>query len=190
MASSAQVAPEIPDEEIVRTFQETGRNECFAELFVRHRRRVFLACRGFFADSGGAEDATQETFLRAFRNIHRFHGGNFAGWLLQIARNVCIDAWRKRRPEAGTEDVELSERPTVRVEYSSAAMLLVVEQVWREMKTLSPEQRQCLELKIEGYSYEETATRTGLPIEAVKSHLQNGRRMLWLKTQGILSGLK
>jgi DNA-directed RNA polymerase specialized sigma24 family protein len=40
-------------------------------------------------------------------------------------------------------------------------------------------------MKIQGYSYEETAAGTGLSIEAVKSHLQNGRRRLWLKIKGI-----
>jgi DNA-directed RNA polymerase specialized sigma24 family protein len=40
-------------------------------------------------------------------------------------------------------------------------------------------------MKIQGYSYEETAALTGLSTEAVKSHLQNGRRMLWLKMKGI-----
>jgi DNA-directed RNA polymerase specialized sigma24 family protein len=43
------------------------------------------------------------------------------------------------------------------------------------------------ELKIEGYSYEETATHIGLPLEAVKSHLQNGRPMLWMKMERTLS---
>jgi RNA polymerase sigma-70 factor (ECF subfamily) len=58
------------------------------------------------------------------------------------------------------------------------------------MSSLSPEQQRCLEMKIEGYSYEETAARTGLSIEAVKSHLQNGRRMLWLKMEGAIARLK
>jgi DNA-directed RNA polymerase specialized sigma24 family protein len=46
---------------------------------------------------------------------------------------------------------------------------------------LPAEQRRCLELKIDGYSYEESASLTGLTVGAVKSHLQNGRRMLWLR---------
>jgi hypothetical protein len=41
----------IPDEEMVRAFQETGSNDCFAELFAGYRKVVFSACRGFFADS-------------------------------------------------------------------------------------------------------------------------------------------
>jgi DNA-directed RNA polymerase specialized sigma24 family protein len=63
---------------------------------------------------------------------------------------------------------------------------LSAQQVWREIKSLPPRQRECLEMKIEGYSYEEIAARTGRAVEAVKSHLQNGRRMLWLKMEGAM----
>jgi RNA polymerase sigma-70 factor (ECF subfamily) len=190
MSSSAQIAAPIPDEEIVRHFQETGSSDCFAELFMRHRRRVFLACRRFFSDIAAAEDATQDTFLRIYQNMHGFQGGNFAGWLMRIARNVCIDAWRKRHAEGETDELALTENCEARGSDSSIELRLAVEEVWREMKTLSPEQQECLKLKIQGYSYEETAARTGLSIEAVKSHLQNGRRLLWLKTEGTFLRLR
>jgi len=190
MSSSAQMVPVIPDEEIVRTFQETGSNDCFAELFARYRKKVFSACRGFFADSAAAEDATQETFLRVYQRIHSFRGGNFAGWLLRIAKNVCIDQWRKGRVEAGIEDTHLTEVPGARALDSSSELRLTIEKLWKEMRSLPPEQRRCLEMKIEGYSYEETAARTGLSLDAVKSHLQNGRRMLWLKMEGAIARLR
>ena len=61
-----------------------------------------------------------------------------------------------------------------------------MERLWREIRVLPTEQRQCLELKVEGFSYEETAARTGLTVNAVKSHLQNGRRMLWRRMKGAL----
>jgi RNA polymerase sigma-70 factor (ECF subfamily) len=190
MSSSAQTAPVISDEEIVRKFQETGSNDWFAELFVRHRKRVFSACRGFFAESAAAEDATQETFLRVYQRIQSFQGGNFAGWLLRIAKNVCIDQWRKGRVEAGIEDTHLTEVPGARALDSSSELRLTIEKLWKEMRSLPPEQRRCLEMKIEGYSYEETAARTGLSLDAVKSHLQNGRRMLWLKMEGAIARLR
>jgi RNA polymerase sigma-70 factor (ECF subfamily) len=185
MPSSAQVAPVIPDEELVRRFQETRSSDCFAELFARHRRRVFMACRGFFAESAAAKDATQETFLRIYQKMHSFQGGNFSGWLMRIAKNVCIDQWRKRRPEAGIDGALLPEGSAVGAPDRTPDLHLVVEEVWKEMTSLPPDQRRCLEMKIQGYSYEETAARMGLSIEAVKSHLQNGRRRLWLKTKGI-----
>jgi RNA polymerase sigma-70 factor (ECF subfamily) len=176
----------LPDEEVVRTFQETGGDDCFAELFARHRQRVYAACRRFFADSAMAEGAAQEAFLRAYRNIQSFQGGNFLGWLMKITRNACIDLWRKIPAEAAKEDDLVTDLPVPGALEASPEMRLAVEQIWREMDSLTPEQRRCLEMKIEGYSYEETASRTGLSIEAVKSHLQNGRRMLWQKMEGVL----
>jgi RNA polymerase sigma-70 factor (ECF subfamily) len=190
MSSSAQVTPVIPDEEIVRTFQETRSEDCFAELFARHRKRVFSACRGFFADSAAAEDATQDTFLRVYQRVHSFQGGNFVGWLMRIAKNACIDQWRKGRAEVRIEGTHLTEAPAAGTLDSSSEWGLTLEELWKEMSSLPLEQRRCLEMKIQGYSYEETAARTGLSLEAVKSHLQNGRRMLWLKMEGAIARLR
>jgi RNA polymerase sigma-70 factor (ECF subfamily) len=190
MSVGAQKKPEFPDEELVRRFQSSGDTECFAELFVRHRKRIYLACRGFFSDGSAAEDATQVTFLRAYQKIGHFREGNFCGWLMRIARNVCIDQWRKQRPEIAAEEIELEALPDAETLDRTADLHRAVQKLRHEMETLSPDQRRCLELKIEGYSYDETALRTGLSVEAVKSHLQNGRRALWLKMEGTLSRVK
>jgi RNA polymerase sigma-70 factor (ECF subfamily) len=178
------------DDEYVRRFQETGDNECFAELFVRHRKKVFFACRGFFGDPQRAEDATQETFLRAYRRIRSFEGGDFAAWLVRIARNVCIDEWRRNRVEAISDDPLLTERAGSAELEPSFELHERAETVLREMRSLCPEQRRCLELKIEGCSYQETSARTGFSIDAVKSHLQNGRRMLWKRMEHALAESK
>jgi RNA polymerase sigma factor (sigma-70 family) len=111
MSLAARTLNSIPDEELVRLFQSSGEPDCFGELFARYRRRVYYACRGFFYEGSAAEDATQETFLRAFENLHTFVGGNFGGWLMRIAKNVCIDQWRKQKPEPGPADVELDKLP-------------------------------------------------------------------------------
>jgi len=188
MASRAQTLPTPSDEELARRFAETGDETCFKELFERHGKKVFFACRRFFSDSDAAEDATQETFLRVYQRIRQFQEGNFLKWLMRIARNICIDEWRKRRPEAQNAAAEISEVPEM-ARCASSEIHLAVGRLREEMKKLSFEQRRCIEMKIEGYSYEETAARTGLSVEAVKSHLQNGRRMLWLKMGEELSQL-
>jgi RNA polymerase sigma-70 factor (ECF subfamily) len=187
MASRAQTTPLLSDEEVVRRFRETGDNAWFAELFARYRKKVYYACRAFYSDSAAAEDATQETFLRAYEKLGQFGGGDLGGWLMRIAKNICIDQWRKRRPEAVIDEADAGEDGAVDIAVAPTHDLrLSAERVWKEMQALSPEQRRCLEMKIEGYSYEETAQRTGMTVEAVKSHLQNGRRMLWLRMEGTL----
>jgi DNA-directed RNA polymerase specialized sigma24 family protein len=105
---------------------------------------------------------------------------------MRIARNVCIDEWRKRRLQAGLVDAELSDLPIPSGLDMSLDSRRLVDSIGREMRSLVPAQRLCLELKIQGYSYEETAAQTGLSIDAVKSHLQNGRRMLWRRIEGAL----
>ena len=177
----------IPDEELAQRAGQAGDTECFAELFARYRMKVFCACRGFFSDSQAAEDATQETFLRAYRNIRGFHQGYFSAWLVCIAKNVCIDEWRRRRRETGMGELDLAEWPSSSRLDSSCEARLMAERVRQEMRLLPSEQRQCLEMKIEGFSYGETAERTGFTISAVKSHIQNGRRMLWRKMEGALA---
>ena len=182
----------VSDAQLVRRFQETGDSDSFAEIFRRYRGQIYAACRAFLGERGAAEDATQETFVRAYRNIAQFREGNLPGWLTRIARNVCIDEWRKQRPEVGIEDVSVAapSRTGPPGVDSLADLRFAARRVREEMVGLPEEQRRCLEMKIEGYSYEETAARTGLPVAAVKSHLQNGRRTLWLRTRSILDHLE
>lgn len=186
---SSQACTALTDEELARRLQATGDPEYFAQIFARHRRLVFLACRRFFGCNGLAEDASQETFLRAYQAMSKFQEGNLCGWLMRIAKNVCIDIWRKQRPESQASELGSINPPEPVSLHYRTEVNRALQRVREEMKSLTPEQRLCLELKMDGYSYEETAQRTGLPIGAVKSHLQNGRRMLWLRVQGILSQL-
>jgi RNA polymerase sigma-70 factor (ECF subfamily) len=181
-----QTAELLSDEEIVRRFQTTGDNAWFAELFNRHRRYVYLACCRFFSDGGTAEDVTQDAFTRAYRNIHRFVDGDVRAWLVRIARNACIDYYRKLRPERPLDDIASAEPLAPGSTDQRLDLRMAVQRLRQEMTTLPVEQRRCLEMKIEGYSYEDTASHLGLTIAAVKSHLQNGRRMLWLRMKGSL----
>jgi RNA polymerase sigma-70 factor (ECF subfamily) len=190
MSLGARTPSDLPDEEVVRLFQSSGDPHWFGELYGRYRRRVYCSCRGFFRDGAAAEDATQDTFIRAFQNIRSFEGGNFGGWLMRIAKNVCIDHWRKRRPEADADDPEVANISKGEEIERTLDLATALEKLYGEIAVLPAEQQACIRLKIEGYSYEETAAHTGLPVEAVKSHLQNGRRMLWSKMEATLSHLR
>ena len=73
----------------------------FADLYQTHYRRVFGLCRQLLGQAERAEDAAQEAFVRAYRELSTYDSGRpFAGWILRIASNVCIDALRRRRKES------------------------------------------------------------------------------------------
>src|SRR4051794_26481362 len=72
----------------------------FNWLVLRYQTRGYNLCYRMLSDPDEAADATQETFLSAYRAIGRFKGGQFRAWVLRIASNACLDMLRsrKRRP--------------------------------------------------------------------------------------------
>jgi RNA polymerase sigma-70 factor, ECF subfamily len=178
---------ERPEEELLRRFAESGDSKYFSELYRRHSRKVFLSCYAFFRDAAAAEDCAQETFLRVFEQADRFQDGDFVGWLMRVARNICIDHWRKKRPTTSLDGEEQEMQIAAWEPGTGGGMHLALMQLRIELKALPSHQQECLAMKIEGYSYEETAAATGLAVEAVRSHLQNARRTLRLRMQGTLA---
>jgi RNA polymerase sigma-70 factor (ECF subfamily) len=80
-------------------------HSAFAALAERHRRELHVHCYRMLASFDEAEDAVQETFLKAWRGRSGFDGGSqFRAWLYRIATNVCLDMLRRssRRTSANS----------------------------------------------------------------------------------------
>src|SRR5438309_6925931 len=69
----------------------------FNWLVLHYQTRVYNLCLRMLSDPDAAADATQDTFLSAYRAIDRFRAGNFRAWLLRIASNTCLDVLRSRK---------------------------------------------------------------------------------------------
>lgn len=83
------------DEQIVRQVQK-GNKEAFRELVVRHQNAVFRTAYQMLGDHDYAQDASQETFFRAYKGIHTFRcESKFSTWLVSIAKKVCFEMLRK-----------------------------------------------------------------------------------------------
>jgi RNA polymerase sigma factor (sigma-70 family) len=187
MSVAAKMQQEQPDEELMRQFRLCDDGEYLCILFDRYKKRIYLSCKMFLQDAGAAEDATQETFLRIIQNPERFSEGRFSAWAMRIARNVCIDMWRRNRHR-----IEVGEQYLVTVGNNeslehTAEMMTIGKKLREEIARLPEYQRRCIEMKIEGCSYEEMAVITGLSVMAIKSHLQNGRRTLWIHMEKVLA---
>jgi RNA polymerase sigma-70 factor (ECF subfamily) len=77
---------------------KAGDRAAFGQLIRLHQRRVYACAIHMLADRGEAEDAVQETFMRAFRAIDRFDGrAELSTWLYRICINVSLNTLRRRK---------------------------------------------------------------------------------------------
>src|SRR5438105_5714951 len=158
----------------------------FNWLVLRYQTRVYNLCYRMLGDPDSAADATQETFLSAYKAIGRFKGEQFRSWLLRIATNACLDMLRSRKRRQaqsldnwqGEEGDEVSEPlqiadldPSANPE-SQALRTELIQTIQQGLDTLPDDQRIALVLvDVQGMSYEETANITGANLGTVKSRI-------------------
>jgi RNA polymerase sigma-70 factor (ECF subfamily) len=168
-----------------------GDEPAFAALAERHRRELHVHCYRLLASFDEAEDAVQETFLKAWRGRESFAGGSqFRAWLYRIATNVCLDMLRQSsRWTAGKSPAEVpwiqpypdvlldqaapaEEQPeaaAIRRETISLAFLTALQ-------ALPPRQRAALVARdVLGWPASETASVLGTSVAAANSALQRAR---------------
>lgn len=88
------VDPERIDE-LVRAARD-GDRDAFMTIVAAYQKRVFMLAYSILRDREDALDVVQETFLRFYRKAGLYRPGfSFQGWLLRIAKNICVDHYRK-----------------------------------------------------------------------------------------------
>jgi len=145
------------------------------EAYTAHGGELYGFAMRSLGDSGLAEEAVQETFLRAWRAGDRFDPqlGSLRTWLFAILRNVVIDLGRARaaRPTVGDEGVEPAVEPLDEA--------LLSWQVEEAMRQIGDQHRQVLvETFYRGRPYAEVADELGVPEGTVKSRVYYGLRAL------------
>lgn len=162
-----------------------GDQDAFAEIVRAHQRAVFnVACR-LLGNLRDAEDAAQETFLRAWQFFDTFDADRpLAPWLKQIAVNVCLNRLRDV-PAASSLDDDLPppKDPHPGPEAQTANRLRD-ERIRRAILSLPPRYRAVIELRhFQELRYEEIAQALNRPLSDVKSDLFRARKVLagWLK---------
>ena len=158
--------------------------ERFSECVLPYLDAAYNLARHLLRDPHEAEDATQESFLRAIRHFDGFRGVDGRAWMLSIVRNTCFTQLRRRR--RGGERVEFEEEIHSPEEEGSGPeadlrSALTAESLREGLNQLVVEYREALVLReLEGLSYKEIAHVTGVPIGTVMSRLARGRKQLQL----------
>src|SRR5579859_4143175 len=168
----------------------SGDQEAFGELVKLHQHAVYNLAYRMLGERGEAEDAAQETFLRAYAHLDRYDQERpFRTWLLSIASNHCIDRLRKRRLKWLSLDEPLPPHPELsshEIEPEDAVITnergAMIQQMLDE---LSPEYRAAVVLRYwYDLSYTEIAEMLNTTESAVKSRLFRARQALAEKMAG------
>ncbi len=177
------------DETALLGAARNGDEQAFARLLEPHRRSLRAHCYRLLGSLHDAEDALQETALRAWRSIDSFEPrGPFRAWLYRIATNVCLSAIERRARVPEALDPDEAEVASYLQPYPDRLLdtALAVEE--REslglafvsvMQLLPPRQRAVLVLReVLGWSAKEVADILGDSVASVNSALQRAREKL------------
>jgi RNA polymerase sigma-70 factor (ECF subfamily) len=145
-----------------------GDESAFGAVAAGHQARLRTFLLRMCGDRAMADDIAQETFVKAWRNLHRLRDAEaFSVWLRRIAVRTALDALRKVKSEVPLDEengpaTPLSHAETVNTKLDVEAALM----------SLSPPARTCILLFYgEGMSHLEVAEEAGIPVGTVKSHI-------------------
>jgi RNA polymerase sigma-70 factor (ECF subfamily) len=156
------------DRELVERAR-AGDLDAFRELVLTYERRVASVLYRLLDDPRDVEEATQDVFVQAWRNLHRFRGNaQLFTWLYRIAVNEALMRKRRKRHDLQELDDRLAAAPDPE---PGLRDLLV-----RALAALPFEHRAAVVLRdVEGLSNVEVAEALGISVAAAKSRIHRGR---------------
>ena len=169
---------------------QQGDLDAFNRLILAYQDRVYNQAFRVLGEYQSADDATQEAFISAYKNIRSFRGGSFRAWLLRIVTNACYDELRrkKRRPTTPLEPVddegdeiesphwiadpgELPEDNVARSELANAIQACL-DQLSADFRVV------VVLVDVQGLDYLEASEVIGKPLGTIKSRLARARNRM------------
>jgi len=168
------------DDELLKQFIQTSRQELLGQLYARYVPLVYGLCLKYLGKIEDAEDAVSDIYEELVQKIHKYQVVNFKTWLYSVAKNHCFQVLRKEKNRF-FEDIDTHVMESDEFEH----LLNVSEDQEKEnalnycLTTLPDEQRQCVvHFFFEDFSYADIVEKTGFALNKVKSYIQNGKRNL------------
>lgn len=183
---------------------QNGDRQAFNRVVLRYQDAIVSLCTHLMRNRDEGEDAAQDTFINAFREIGSFRGeAQFTTWLYRIAVNVCRNKlrsfWQKLFQHAastGMPDVDRDLTETIEILDSSPWPSEQLEkkelrdQIKRVLVQLPAHYRELIVLRdIKELSYTEIAAILGVPLGTVKSGLARARLAMQVELKGLIDGI-
>jgi RNA polymerase sigma-70 factor, ECF subfamily len=154
-----------------------GDQRAFGLLVERYKHMIYTTAVRLLRDTHQAEDAAQETFIKAWTALPGFEGrSKFSSWLYRVCYNTCISILRRRRDDVELEPDTATAPDCPADDFRNKDIQAVLEQ---EVAALPADYRTAVTLyHFDGLSYEEIARMTRRPMGTVKATLHRARALL------------
>jgi RNA polymerase sigma factor (sigma-70 family) len=171
---------DLSDEAVIARFNESGNPAVLGVLYQRYARLVFGLCLKYLNNVCNAEDETMSIFEKLFADLQKYKIECFRAWLYKYSKNHCLMILRKKNPHMIEFVPEMTRIDINESEQDDSIPDEVMTQTLHQLLVkLKPEQQQCIRLfYLERLSYHDVSSSTGLSLNEVKSHIQNGKRNL------------
>ncbi len=159
----------------------SGDATAFRQIYDRHAPSVFRFLVHLVGDRGAADEATQETFVRAHARLRMVREADkLLPWLLGIARNVFLETCRKRRRTESSDDQDLEDRVVDAVNPEALLLRREADEVLAKALLVVPEERRAalLLLMDHGLAYAEIAEILDWSLAKVKVEIHRARLRL------------
>ena len=161
------------DREVLERFR-VGDESAVKAVYERYGGPVFALSVSVLADHGLAADATQQTFIKAWRAASTYDPDrDFGPWIYAIARRTAIDIYRKQSRSVPSDDLDVATLPP------GLETVWEVFEVRGAVDKLPDEERLVVKLShFDGYTHVEIAERLGIPVGTVKSRSHRAHQRL------------
>ena len=159
---------------------QAGDKEAFGRLVKLCAGRAIGAAYVLLGNRDDAMEASQDAFVRAWRNIKRFDGrSKFYTWYSKVLRNVCISRLRRKRHPT----VQMAVEPAGKAEHTDPSILAErnerTDRIWKAICQLPLKHREIIVMNhFQHMPYKQMAEALGIPIGTVMSRLHNARKAL------------
>ncbi len=185
LRKSYQETGKLNEEQVWLNNARKGDKHAFGKIIEAYQRPVFNLAYRMLNNSGEAEEAAQEAFIRAYTRLDSYNPNRkFSTWLLSITSNYCIDQIRKRRSILLSIDEPLAPHPSLMSESSKGPEAQAVQDEQQKMvqellQELPADYRQAVVLRYwHELSYDEIAEMMDTTVSAIKSRLFRARKQL------------
>jgi RNA polymerase sigma-70 factor, ECF subfamily len=179
------------DELALAQSAQKGDLDAFNRLVMSYQELAYNIAYRLLSDEAAAEDATQNAFLSAYRNLAGYRGGSFRSWVLRIVTNTCYDELRRRKRQPTTPLEPVNDEGDEEIESPA----------WMADDSPSPEEsvekaeldravQNCLShlpddfrmvavlVDVQGLDYQEVSQSLSLPLGTIKSRVARARSRL------------